>query len=107
MFGELTDDISNHEYLALRVRAGGHPRTRNAYFVNMQTDSPVSGELWQHRLYFRKNDGSWEDIFVRRVALYRYLILQIVDMSFFENRSPSLRSLSRVMVNWRQVVLPK
>lgn len=60
----MTDDISNHEYLALRVRAGGHPRTRNAYFINMQTDSPISGELWQHRLYFRKDDGSWEDIFV-------------------------------------------
>ncbi|OCB84741.1 complex I intermediate-associated protein CIA30 [Sanghuangporus baumii] len=64
LFGELADDISNHEYLALRVRAGGHPRTRNAYFVNLQTDSPISGELWQHRLYFRRNDGSWEDIFI-------------------------------------------
>ncbi|KAI5122545.1 hypothetical protein M0805_005272 [Coniferiporia weirii] len=64
LFGELTDDISNHEYLALRLRIGGHPRTHNAYFVNLQTDSPISGELWQHRLYFRKKDGSWEDIFI-------------------------------------------
>jgi len=64
LFGELTHDVSNHEYLALRLRVGGHPRTRNSYFVNVQTDSPVSGELWQHRLYFRKDDGSWEDIFI-------------------------------------------
>ncbi|THH10871.1 hypothetical protein EW145_g1010 [Phellinidium pouzarii] len=64
LFGELTEDISNHKYLALRLRAGGHPRTHNTYFVNLQTDSPISGELWQHRLYFRKNDGSWEDIFI-------------------------------------------
>lgn len=65
LFSELTDDISNHAYLALRVRVGGHPRTHNAYYVNLQTDTPISGELWQHRLYFRKADGSWEDIFVR------------------------------------------
>ena len=63
----MTDDISNHEFLALRLRVGGHPRTRNAYFVNIQTDSHVSGELWQHRLYFRKDDGSWEDIFVSAI----------------------------------------
>ena len=65
LFGELTDDISNHEFLALRLRVAGHPRTRNSYYVNVQTDSPVSGELWQHRLYFRRDDGGWEDIFVR------------------------------------------
>ncbi|PAV16101.1 complex I intermediate-associated CIA30 [Pyrrhoderma noxium] len=64
LFSELTDDISNHAYLALRVRVGGHPRTHNAYYVNLQTDTPISGELWQHRLYFRKADGSWEDIFI-------------------------------------------
>ncbi|KLO13066.1 CIA30-domain-containing protein [Schizopora paradoxa] len=64
LFGELTDDISNHEFLALRLRVAGHPRTHNSYFVNVQTDAPVSGELWQHRLYFRNNDGSWEDIFI-------------------------------------------
>ena len=53
--------------MALRLRVGGHPRTRNSYFINVQTDSPVTGELWQHRLYFRKDDGSWEDIFVRPI----------------------------------------
>ena len=64
MFGELTEDVSNHEYLALRVRALGHPRTRNSYFVNLQTDGPITTDLWQHRLFFRRDDGAWEDIFV-------------------------------------------
>ena len=70
LFSELTDDISNHEFLALRLRVAGHPRTRNSYYVNVQTDSPVSGELWQHRLYFQRDDGGWEDVFVRRLLLF-------------------------------------
>lgn len=68
LFGELTEDVSNHEYLALRVRARGHPRTRNSYFVNLQTDGPITTDLWQHRMFFRRDDGGWEDIFVRREA---------------------------------------
>jgi len=64
LFSELTDDISRHEFLALRVRAGGHPRTRNSYFVNINTDEPVPGDLWQHRLFFARDDGGWEDIFI-------------------------------------------
>ncbi|KAI0663754.1 complex I intermediate-associated protein CIA30 [Cubamyces menziesii] len=64
LFGEMTDDVSNHEYLALRVRALGHPRTRNSYFVNLQTDGPITTDLWQHRLFFRRDDGGWEDIFI-------------------------------------------
>ncbi|KAI1797420.1 complex I intermediate-associated protein CIA30 [Ganoderma leucocontextum] len=64
LFGEITEDVSNHEYLALRVRALGHPRTRNSYFVNLQTDGPITTDLWQHRLFFRKDDGSWEDVFI-------------------------------------------
>lgn len=64
LFGEITEDVSNHEYLALRVRALGHPRTRNSYFVNLQTDGPITTDLWQHRLFFRRDDGGWEDIFV-------------------------------------------
>jgi NADH dehydrogenase [ubiquinone] 1 alpha subcomplex assembly factor 1 len=27
LFGELMDDVSNHRFLALRVRVAGHPRT--------------------------------------------------------------------------------
>ncbi|KAF8553979.1 complex I intermediate-associated protein CIA30 [Imleria badia] len=64
LFGEICDDVSNHQYLALRLRLGGDPRTRNSYYVNLQTDGPVTTDLWQHRLYFKRNDGGWEDIFV-------------------------------------------
>lgn len=61
----MVDDVSNHRYLALRLRVAGHPRTRNSYYVNIQTDGPISTDLWQHRIFFRRADGSWEDIFVR------------------------------------------
>ncbi|KAI0067375.1 complex I intermediate-associated protein CIA30 [Artomyces pyxidatus] len=64
LFGELTEDVTHHKYLALRLRAAGHPRTRNSYFVNIQTDGPISSDLWQHRLYFTRSDGGWEDIFI-------------------------------------------
>ncbi|KAF9237634.1 NADH:ubiquinone oxidoreductase intermediate-associated protein 30 [Melanogaster broomeanus] len=64
LFGELCDDVSGHQYLALRLRLGGDPRLRNSYFVNLQTDGPVTTDLWQHRLYFKRNDGGWEDVFV-------------------------------------------
>jgi len=63
----MVDDVSNHHFLALRLRLGGDPRMRNSYFVNLQTDGPITTDLWQHRLYFRRNDGGWEDIFVRAV----------------------------------------
>jgi len=64
IFGDILEDVSNHRYLAMRLRIGGHQRTRNSYFVNIQTDGPISTDLWQHRLYFRRGDGSWEDIFI-------------------------------------------
>ena len=52
----------------MRVRAAGHPRTRGSYFVNVQTEGPTNDDLWQHRLYFSRDDGGWEDVFVRRLA---------------------------------------
>jgi len=64
LFGDITDDVSLHKFLALRVRAAGHPRTRNSYYVNIQTDGPITTDLWQHRLYFRRDDGGWEDIYI-------------------------------------------
>lgn len=64
LFGEIVDDVSNHQFLALRLRLGGDPRLRNSYFVNLQTDGPITTDLWQHRLYFQRNDGGWEDVFV-------------------------------------------
>jgi NADH dehydrogenase [ubiquinone] 1 alpha subcomplex assembly factor 1 len=70
LFGELTDDVSNHRFLALRVRAAGHPRTRGSYFVNVQTEGPTNDDLWQHRMYFSRDDGGWEDVFVRSFLLF-------------------------------------
>ncbi|KAF9453454.1 complex I intermediate-associated protein CIA30 [Macrolepiota fuliginosa MF-IS2] len=64
LFGELTEDVSNHRYLALRLRLGGDPSTHNSYFCNIQTDGPISTDLWQHRLYFKRRDGTWEDIYI-------------------------------------------
>ncbi|KAI6025128.1 complex I intermediate-associated protein CIA30 [Pisolithus microcarpus] len=64
LFGEICDDVSNHQFLGLRLRLGGDPRLRNSYFVNIQTDGPLTTDLWQHRLYFKRNDGGWEDIFI-------------------------------------------
>jgi len=32
--------------------------------VNIQTDGPLTTDLWQHRLYFQRSDNTWEDIFV-------------------------------------------
>lgn len=63
----MTDDLSLYNYLALRVRASGEPRTRSAYFVNIQTDGPVPSDIWQHRLYLGDEaDGkTWEDVIVR------------------------------------------
>jgi NADH dehydrogenase [ubiquinone] 1 alpha subcomplex assembly factor 1 len=75
MFGALTEDLSWHTHLALRLRAGGHPRTRASYFVNIQVDSPFKMDLWQHRLFFAREDGGWEDIFVRAPsAIYSFVL---------------------------------
>ncbi|KAF8624534.1 hypothetical protein AX15_005843 [Amanita polypyramis BW_CC] len=64
LFGNLTEDVSNHRYLALRLRLAGDLTTHNSYFVNIQTDGPISTDLWQHRLYFQRHDDAWEDIFI-------------------------------------------
>ncbi|KAL1746945.1 NADH:ubiquinone oxidoreductase intermediate-associated protein 30 [Schizophyllum fasciatum] len=65
LFGEMLHNLTYHEYLALRVRAGGDPRTWNSYFVNIQTEGGYSTDLWQHRLYFKRSDGGWEDVYVQ------------------------------------------
>ncbi|GLB40500.1 putative complex I intermediate-associated protein 30 (CIA30) [Lyophyllum shimeji] len=64
LFGDIMEDVSNHEYLALRVRVAGDPQTHNSYFANIQTDGPISTDLWQYRLYFQRRDNSWEDLFI-------------------------------------------
>ncbi|KAF5327181.1 hypothetical protein D9619_004393 [Psilocybe cf. subviscida] len=63
MFGDVVEDASGYDYLALRLRAGGDPQTHSSYFVNIQTEG-ASKDLWQHRLYFGKQDGSWEDVYI-------------------------------------------
>ncbi|KAL0067821.1 hypothetical protein AAF712_004989 [Marasmius tenuissimus] len=64
LFGEMLENIEFHEYLALRVRLGGDPSTHNSYFVNLQTNGPISTDLWQHRLYCQRRDNRWEDVFI-------------------------------------------
>lgn len=64
LFGNMLEDVSGYDYLALRLRVAGDPRTHNSYFVNIQTDGPISTDLWQHRLYFRHQDNTWEDVFI-------------------------------------------
>jgi len=64
LFGEITDDVTFHEYLALRVRAAGHPQTRHSYYVNLQMEGPITADIWQHRLFFNRGDGAWEDIYI-------------------------------------------
>jgi NADH dehydrogenase [ubiquinone] 1 alpha subcomplex assembly factor 1 len=75
LFGEMMEDVSLHDYLALRVRLGGHPQSRHSYFVNIQTDGAITTDLWQHRLYFNRDDGGWEDIFVSPLSSYHFLNL--------------------------------
>jgi len=60
----MTEDVSQHEFLTLRLRLGGDPATHNTYFCNIQTDGPFETDLWQHRLFFKRRDGGWEDIYV-------------------------------------------
>jgi len=65
LLGPVLTDVTFHQYLGMRCKVSGSPQTRNSYFVNLQTDEVAqSTEIWQHRLYFPKGDGSWEDIFI-------------------------------------------
>ncbi|KIK62514.1 hypothetical protein GYMLUDRAFT_41969 [Collybiopsis luxurians FD-317 M1] len=63
LFGDILDNIEFHEYLALRLRVAGDPITHNAYFVNLQTNGPITTDVWQHRLFFQKKN-EWEDVFI-------------------------------------------
>ncbi|TCD61845.1 hypothetical protein EIP91_007835 [Steccherinum ochraceum] len=86
--GVNADYVSLHEYLALRMRAGGSPRTRNSYYVNIQTDGPVTTDLWQHRLFFHRDDGEWEDVFVpfNRFVLTNSGEIQPEQLEMFRER---------------------
>lgn len=58
------EDLTFYDYLVLRVRGAGDPRTRHGIFVNLQTADAFHDELWQHKLETLRNDGGWEDVFV-------------------------------------------
>lgn len=59
MFGTPCWDTSLFRYLALRVRGD-----QRKYFVNIQTDSVIQTDLYQHRLFLR-TPGQWETVLVR------------------------------------------
>lgn len=80
-------DLSFHEYLALRVRLRGSPELRNSYFVNIQTDGYVTTDLWQHRLYFQRDDGEWEDVYVTISSAQNFLYSQYSPQSDFRSLS--------------------
>jgi len=61
----------------LRLRVAGEPQTHNSYYINIQTTGPISTDLWQHRLFFRKGDGSWEDIYVRSSLSFFDVVIQL------------------------------
>ncbi|KAF8506148.1 complex I intermediate-associated protein CIA30 [Hysterangium stoloniferum] len=63
LFGEIEDDVSLRQYLLLRVKAGGDTRTHNSYYCNIQTNTLISTDLFQHRIWFSK-PGQWEDIII-------------------------------------------
>ncbi|KXN91682.1 Complex I intermediate-associated protein 30, mitochondrial [Leucoagaricus sp. SymC.cos] len=88
LFGELTEDVTNHRHLTLRLRLGGDPSTHNSYFCNIQTDGPISTDLWQHRLYFKRRDGGWEDIYhISKPGPICLFCLQIPFDSFVRTNS--------------------
>lgn len=78
-------DLSFHEYLALRVRLRGSPELRNSYFVNIQTDGYVTTDLWQHRLYFQRDDGEWEDVYVTISSTQNSVYSQYLSLSDFRS----------------------
>jgi len=84
LFGNLLEDASNHEYLRLRLRVAGDAKTHNSYFVNIQTDGPISSDLWQHRLYFQKKN-SWEEILVRLILICWFVNKQLTS---YQNQIP-------------------
>lgn len=59
LFGEWFWDVDQYEYLALKVKSDGR-----RYHLNIQSDSLISTDIHQHRLYAQK-PAEWETIVVR------------------------------------------
>jgi len=58
LFGKALFNCEAHAYLALRVKSDS-----SRYFVNLQCDSFVPTDLYQHRL-FAKTPGEWETVYI-------------------------------------------
>ncbi|KAJ7086106.1 hypothetical protein B0H15DRAFT_845345, partial [Mycena belliarum] len=70
LFGNITDNVYFHDYLALRVRAAGDPVLHRSYFVNVQTVDQMSHvSVWQQALPIRRQDNDWETCYVRAFFL--------------------------------------
>lgn len=59
-FGKAVFNCEAMGFLALRVKSD-----RSKYFINLQTDSMVATDLYQHRL-FARTPGEWETVYVIR-----------------------------------------
>lgn len=55
-YGVPTYDVSPYKFLSLRVRGDGR-----RYFLNLQTESYLATDLYQHRL-FLTGSGEWETV---------------------------------------------
>jgi len=76
ILGKALYNVEPYSFLALRVKAD-----QSRYFVNVQVDSLVQNDLFQHRL-FAKTPGNWETLYVcvyidggkrkRRLIMGRY-----------------------------------
>jgi len=58
ILGKALYNVEPYSFLALRVKAD-----QSRYFVNVQVDSMVPSDLFQHRL-FAKTPGNWETLYV-------------------------------------------
>ncbi|KAL4257412.1 CIA30 family protein [Pleurotus pulmonarius] len=61
LFGNITEDLSSHDYLALRLRPSGNPITRTSYFVNIQTEDDI--DVPEEEL-LQVKDGGWEELYI-------------------------------------------
>jgi NADH dehydrogenase [ubiquinone] 1 alpha subcomplex assembly factor 1 len=59
IFGKSLWNIDPYTYLAMRIKSDGRK-----YFVNLQTESIVSTDIHQHRLYARR-PGEWETVLIK------------------------------------------
>lgn len=60
LLGEQTWNADHHQFLRLRVRNSGDEMK---YYVNIQTEGPISTDIFQHRLWLGKV-GEWEDVLI-------------------------------------------